>query len=146
MRLSLLSAVPVTAALLLATGCGDEALTRADYVKQADAICKDYKQRLGKIGNPKSIKDVGRLADETKPLVEEELVKLRELKAPDEIADDAAAAYDAIDKQLPKIDELKAAAKANDVAKIQSIATSAAKLDQEKNAKAKAIGLKVCGS
>lgn len=140
-----LTASLAVAASAGALGCGEEKLTRAEYVKQADAICTDYTARQGKLGSPKSVKDIERLADQTKPLVKEQLGKLRKLEAPDSIAKDADAAYDLLEKQLPKIDELVDAAKANDVKKIQTIATDAGKLDDQANAKAKAIGLKVCG-
>ena len=146
MRLPALAGVPVAATLLLATGCGgEEQLTRAEYVKQADAICKDYSARQDKLGEPKTVKDIERLGDQTKPLVEEQLGKLRALNAPDDVADDANAAYDLLEQQLPKIDQLVAAAKANDVKRIQQIATEAGKLDDRANAKAKEIGLEVCG-
>lgn len=135
----------LAAAALLATGCGEEPLSRAEYVTQADAICTDYAARQDKLGEPKSVKDIERLAGQTKPLVEEQLGKLRDLQAPDELADDAGAAYDLLEQQLPKIDELVTAAKANDVKRIEKIAADAGTLDDQANAKAKAIGLKVCG-
>ncbi len=147
MRTLRLAVLPVATALVLSsTGCGDEPLSKAEYVKQADAICKDYAARQKKLGEPKSVKDIERLADETKPLVQEQLKELRALEAPDEVKDDANAAYDLLDQQVPKIDQLVAAAKKNDVKGIQKIATEAGKLDDQANAKAKAIGLKVCGA
>lgn len=148
MRTPRLATLPVAVALLLVpSACGgEEPLSKAEYVKQADAICTDYANRQKKLGEPKSVKDIERLADETKPLVEAQLKKLRALNAPDSVKDDANDAYDLLDQQVPKIDELVAAAKKNDVKRIQKIATEAGKLDDQANAKAKAIGLKVCGS
>lgn len=139
----------LAATLLVAVvaGCGgEETLTRADYITQADAICDDYNQRQAKLGDPKSVEDIERLGDETKPLVEKQLAELRDLEAPEEIADDAAAAYDLLERQLPKLDALVRAAEANDVAKVQSIAAEAGVLDEQADAKAEKIGLKVCGS
>ena len=139
----------LAATLLVAVvaGCGgEETLTRADYITQADAICDDYNQRQAKLGDPESVEDIERLGDETKPLVEKQLAELRDLKAPEEIADDAAAAYDLLERQLPKLDALVRAAEANDVAKVQSVAAEAGVLDEQADAKAEKIGLKVCGS
>ena len=139
----------LAATLLVAVvaGCGgEETLTRADYITQADAICDDYNQRQAKLGDPKSVEDIERLGDETKPLVEKQLAELRDLEAPEEIADDAAAAYDLLERQLPKLDALVRAAEANDVAKVQSIAAEAGVLDEQADAKAEKIGLTVCGS
>lgn len=147
MRLQCPAAVLVVAASLATAGCGgEEPLSKAEYVKQADAICKDYAARQSKLGAPKSVKDIARLAEQTRPLIEERLKKLRALAAPDDVKGSADEAYDLIDQQLPKIDELKAAAEANDAAKIQSIAASATKLDTQARARTKAIGLKVCGA
>lgn len=140
-------AVLAASILAAAAGCGgEETLSRADYVKQADAICEDFKGRQAKLGDPKTVADIERLGDETKPLVEEQLAALRELKAPEEIAGDANAAYDLLEQQLPKLDALVSAAKAKDVAKVQRVATEAGKLDDQADAKTEKIGLKVCGS
>jgi len=146
MRHATFLVLPACLALMAgATGCGDESLTRAEYVQRADAVCKSYNERQEKLGDPKSLKDIERLADETTPLAEEQLDKLRDLKAPDEIADDANAFRDLTAQQVSNIDDLVGAAKASDVKRIQSIVTSASKLDVQADAKAKAIGLKVCG-
>lgn len=137
----------LTLLVAVVAGCGgEETLTRADYITQADAICDDYNQRQAKLGDPESVEDIERLGDETKPLVEKQLAELRDLKAPEEIADDAAAAYDLLERQLPKLDALVRAAEANDVAKVQSVAAEAGVLDEQADAKAEKIGLKVCGS
>lgn len=147
MRLHRSFGLSTAAALLLGLAAcgGEEPLSRAEYIKQADAICQKFTDRQEKLGEPKSVKDIERLADGTKPLVEEQLKELRGLEAPDAIADDAEAAYDLLERQLPKIDELVAAAKTNDVKKIEKIATDAGKLDEQANARARKIGLKVCG-
>lgn len=141
-----LLALPACVALAAgAFGCGGEPLSRAEYVKQADAICADFKKRQDGLGDPKSVQDIERLGEKTKPLISEQLEKLRALEAPDEVADDANASYDLLEQQVPKIDELVDAAKANDIKKIESIATSAGKLDDQADAKARAVGFKVCG-
>ncbi len=146
MRSTPFLALPASLALVTGViGCGDKALTRAKYVNQADAICKDFTERQDKLGKPKTLNDIERLGDKTKSLAEKQLSKLRDLKAPDDIADDAKAYGDLTEKQVASIDDLVGAAKAKDVKKIQSIVTSAAKTESQADAKAKAIGFKVCG-
>lgn len=146
MRQPLLLAMPAYVALAAgAVGCGEKSLTRAEYVKRADAICKDFTERQAKLGRPKTLDEIERLGDKTKSLAEAQLSKLRDLKAPDDIADDAKAYGDLTEKQVASIDDLVGAAKAKDVKKIQSIVTSSAKIESQSDAKAKAIGLKVCG-
>ncbi|MBA2348532.1 MAG: hypothetical protein H0V81_09590 [Solirubrobacterales bacterium] len=142
-----LIALPVTLAACVAlAACGGDTLTADEYRKQADAICKDFDAKQKELPDPKSIADFGKLTDEAKPLIEDQIEQLRDLEAPDELKDQAEEAYDLLDQQVPKLDELKAAAKDNDTAKIQSVAESASKLSTQANAKAKEIGLTVCGA
>lgn len=130
-------------------GCGDdsdEPLTRAEYVKQADAICKKFDTQAGKITEPKSIADLERVAEETKPLLASELKELRALRAPDELEKDTSAAYSLLEQSLPKLDQLAEAGRKKDAAAIQKIAEDAGKLSKDADERAKRIGLKVCGS
>lgn len=139
--------MPVCLAALAALGgCGEEeTLSRAEYIRQADAICTDYSERQQQIGSPKSVEDIERVATAAKPLLEERLDKLRALAAPDAIAGDAEDFYDLVERQVPQIDELAEAAKASDEARLRRIAADTGKLTEQANAKTAAIGLKVCG-
>jgi hypothetical protein len=141
----LLAPICLTAAVL-AAGCGgDKALSKADYVKQADQICQRAKDSQKKLGTPNTAADIATFADKAKPTIEDEIKQLRALKAPDELKDDANAAYALLDQEVPKIDELAAAAKANDVPKLQAVVESASKISDQAGVKAKKLGLKVCG-
>ncbi len=144
----LLTAFSCTATLLVAAGCGgggDKPLTKAEYAKQADAICTDTKAKQRKLGTPNSAADIAKLADKTKPIIKDEIKRLRALAPPDSLKDTSTSAYDLLDRQIPLIDQLGAAAKANDTKKLQAIVTDATKLSGQATAKAKALGLKVCG-
>jgi hypothetical protein len=134
-------------ALALAVGgCGgEERLSQAAFVRQADAICKDYQGRQARLGTPKSIKDVARLSEATKPLVVEQLAKLRDLKAPKDVQGDFDQALDLLDHQVPVIDQLGKAATGGDQDRVVKIAADANALDGKANALAKSSGLKVCG-
>lgn len=143
----MLTASCCTTAVLLA-GCGGDdpkPLSKAEYVKQADVICTDTKAKQAKLGQPSSAKDIVALTDKTKPIIQDEIKRLRALQAPDELKDTASDAYALLDKQLPLLDRLNAAAKANDVKKLQSIVQGASGLSAQATGKAKALGLKVCG-
>lgn len=142
-----LIALPVTLAVCVGlAACGSESLTRDEYIKQADAICKDFDAKQKELPAPASIADFEELTDKAKPLIEEQVSQLRDLDAPEEIEKQTEEAYDLLDRQVPKLDELKQAAKENDTEEIQKVAESAGKLSTQVNAKAREIGLKVCGS
>jgi hypothetical protein len=146
MRTPPLALSAALAASLALGACGGSALSKDEYVKQADAICKSFDAKQKKLPQPKSISDFADLTKKAKPLIEDQIKQLRGLKAPDSIKKQTNQAYDLLDQQVPKLDELSAAAKKNDTAKIQQVAVSAGKLSAQANAKAKEIGLKVCGN
>lgn len=146
LRTHRLLTLPIGLAIAVAAaGCGGEkALTKAEYVKQADQICTDSRAKQRKLGTPTTVKDVVDLGTRTKPLLQDEIKRLRALAAPDEVKGPANAAYDFLDEQVPKLDELVSAAKADDLERLQSVATSASKLQEKAAARGKEIGLKVC--
>ncbi len=91
----------VTAAGILAvTACGgDEGPTKAEFVKQANAICKEHRDKTsaaaaqllagGKLPSPQ---DFGRLAQETIiPEYTAQISELRPLEPPDDLSDDYQA-------------------------------------------------------
>ncbi len=140
----------VSATLAVAAGlaaCGGETLTKDEYVKQADAICKKYQERAkALVTDPKTVADVEKLAEKTAPLFKDEISELRDLKAPDEIEEQVKATYELLDQQVARLEEVGDAAGKNNLKKLNEIADSAGKLSSEADAKAKEIGLKVCGS
>ena len=127
-RTLLLLSLAGLAALALA-GCGgggDTAggtLTKAEFVAQANAICKDYDARIDALGEPGSIEDLVGLAEKAKPIAEDGVAKLRGLKAPE----DLQASYDEYlatgDVNIELVVQLGEAAKSGDVAAIEKIGT-----------------------
>jgi len=126
-RWALLLLLAGLAALALA-GCGggDTAggtLTKAEFVAQANAICKDYDARIDALGEPGSIEDLVGLAAKAKPLAEEAVASLRALKAPE----DLQARYDEYlatgDVNIDLLVQLGEAAKSGDDTAIEMIGT-----------------------
>lgn len=147
MRAFRLLVLPGCATVLLA-GCGGGSgtrLSRADYVRQADAICARYDARQTQLGSPKSVADLVRFSAKLKPLQQSETKELRALKAPDALKDDADAAYDTFDASAEKLGQLGTAAKAGDTKQITDIANQGASLSRKASGLAGRLGLKVCG-
>ena len=134
------------AVALAVAGCGGgKGPSKADYVQRADRICTQARVAQQKLGSPRASADIGDLAVRTKPILQAELRRLRALETPDEVAAAATETYDLLDRQVAQIDRLAVAAKQRDLARIQSVATAAARLNDQATAKAKPIGFKVCG-
>jgi hypothetical protein len=105
---------------LVAGGCGGGSeerrpeVTRAQYVKRFNAICKPYARRLGKLPAPTSLADAQRLAKQAVPIVREELRRERALPRPP--ADEKALArfFSLRTQAMRALDSMGAAAKLND--------------------------------
>ena len=140
----------VLAAALALAGCGgggDTAggtLTKAEFVAQANAICKDYDARIDALGDPESIDDLVVLAEKAKPIAEDGVAKLRALKAPE----DLQASYDEYlatgDVNIKLLAQLGEAAKSGDVAAIGKIGPDAEDNADKAHGIAAELGLTEC--
>ena len=149
MRRTFLLVLPGLAALALA-GCGgggDSAggtLTKAEFVAQANAICKDYDARIDALGDPGSIEDLVGLAEKAKPIAEDGVARLRALKAPENLQ----ASYDEYlatgDANIELLVQLGEAAKSGDVAAIEKIGTEGEDNADKAHGIAAELGLTEC--
>jgi hypothetical protein len=149
MRLPRLLAVLSAAALLTAAGCGSsdddkaDALSKPEYVKQANAICKAATTKVtaeaekvftGAAPTPAQIKSY---AEKTFfPVIGQEVKDLRALPAPEGDEDTTKAIFDAVDAGLAKAKSDPALLAASD----------AGNPFVDANKKANAYGLTVCGA
>lgn len=79
-----------TALVLLVVGCGGEdSLTRGEWAAQANAICLETLKKVEGLGRPATSDDYLRVTPDANELGRDALERLRELKAPGEIDDDA---------------------------------------------------------
>lgn len=152
-RLGFVSAVTVL--IVGAAGCGGdddsaeddasaEALPKAEWIKQADVICKEADEEVRAVDEPSSLEDVAASADDVKAIVAEQLAQLRELPPPDEISDDVARMLDLLQQDVDSIDALKEAAEANDQAEFETVAEDASNLRDEANEIADSLGIEEC--
>jgi hypothetical protein len=146
-----LAFVAGAAALFLAacgggsSGGGGESLSAAEFRQQADAICKQYEDKLNELGTPSSLDDLGNFVDEAVPIIEEGNNKLQELDAPDELSEDWDRAMELQDKNLQVARDLQEAIHDNDTARVQDLVTQLDATDQESTSLARKVGLENCG-
>jgi hypothetical protein len=140
------------AALLLATGfaagCGDddeEALSKAEYIKQGDEICRESGDRIDQEAE-KAFADLGEnerpteeqiapfVKDTLVPEVEKQIEGLRDLAPPEEDEDKLNDIYDGVDEAASKVEEDPGL-----------LLQEGADPFEEPNAAAQEYGFKVCG-
>jgi hypothetical protein len=135
--------------ILVATviaGCaGRETLSKEQYVSKLDAMCEDFRQKERKIGDPQTLSDLVARGPRILEAFEKSIVdKVRNLKAPDEIADQANRLVDLADQQRDVIGGLIAAAKHNDLAKVRELDARNEALNKEAASISRELGAKAC--
>lgn len=91
MRLSILTPLAIATLALGASACGDDKLSKEELGKKADAICKDYENKVEAVNEPANIQDADQAATylkEVSPIVDEGVAKLKDLKPSDDVKSD----------------------------------------------------------
>ena len=140
------SAVALAAAIAAgAGGCGSSSqLSRADFVKQANAICKRVNDQLAAAGQAKSAADVQRIGPTVIAAEQRGLSDLRALKPPSSLAADYRRLVADLSQLTASAGKLLSAAKANDTAAAQTAASAAQQTQSEITALAGRDGLAEC--
>lgn len=142
-RLAALLLAP--AALTACGGDGGDALSKAEFIKQADAICTKFDRELRAIPQPKEASEIGAYAKRAAPIARQGVEDLRDLEAEDGFADQAKALIDGLDSDTDLFEQLGKAADADDRARIEQIAAEAEKRTTERQRQAESAGFKQCG-
>ncbi len=129
----------------LVAGCGGSGrLSKADYVKQADAICTKYNAKLKALARPTSIGDLAAYVDKALPLARKGDDELRALKPPKDEEQKAKEWLDQNDSVVGSMERLRDAAKKSDRAGIGIALDQANSANQKANGLARSLGLRVC--
>jgi uncharacterized protein YdiU (UPF0061 family) len=141
-----------------AIGCGDSGPTKADYLAEADAFCKEHnveaKQRNEKLQQiATSAKSEDELLEKLTPELEDGLEWTRdgqeEFKDIEPPADDKATIDKlnaATDEELAALEKVVEAARANDFQRFGDLIAEQEKVDDRANEIARDYGFKECGS
>jgi len=135
---------------LVVAGCdgggdGGERLSKAEFISQADAICRKYEARLDALGQPTNVSDLRSFADKALPIAREGREELGRLEPPAGLEDTYDSWLEHGDEAIEIVERLRDAAAENDQAEIQQIARDAEETDRESNRLAAEIGFEQCG-
>jgi hypothetical protein len=140
--------VIVTCAFALAAcGSGSKGPSRIEYAQRADAICSRYNQQTARLGSGGAgVENLARIADRTLVLLDRATARLRALPIPD--AESALAKRWLASLQRLRVDVVKIrdAARANDLARIRSVGTTAQRDNDASNALARRLGMTACSA
>jgi hypothetical protein len=144
MRLVSLTGLLVTAAIGLGACGGDDGLSKADYVEQANAICRDANTQLGKIAEPSDVAGIAAYVASAKTVTSAAVDKMAALEPPEELRADHQAHVADGRKVVTLADDLAAAAKTGDQAAFQRISQQGDRMDETSDARAERMGLTDC--
>ena len=154
MRLIAVLATLALAALLAACG-SEDGLSKQEFAKEANSICRDLEKKVKAIGEgANSREEVGAALDKVIDETEKSVEKLKDLDPPDGDAGETASNYvdafesDVEEKAVPAFERLRDAVKSNDQAAGAAALDEITKLEsQNKSDKfAKELGAKACAS
>ena len=133
-----------TVVLSLAACGGDDSLSRADYVKQINEICRDGNAQLAKIPEPTSTAGLATYVADAKKITTAGVDKMEALDPPKSLEADHDAQVADGRKIITLADDLATAAKAGDEAELQRLSEQGSKLDEASDKRAERIGAGDC--
>lgn len=134
----------VVAGPLAACG-GDGALTKAEYVSELSAMCRDFSAREKVIGEPETVADLVEKGPRIVEAFEKAVLnEVSTLEAPDEIAVQADRLVDLAARQRDVLAGLVDAAEAGDLARVQELASKNRAVNREASSIARDLGAEGC--
>lgn len=140
---------------LLIAGCGgggDEAPSKADYIKKADAICQSNDaeaKRLSGQANAQlaagNFKAGAASLREAADVARKTFNEVKALDLPSDGADQVEALFASSEKGFTSLDETIGVIETGDVPKIKAAVAETAKLNEETDRLAAAFGFQQCG-
>jgi hypothetical protein len=102
--------------------CSDGAMSKEEYVEQANEICSEAEGRLGEI-DPQSMEELREQVQEVEDTGREVLADLRELEPPEGDADRIDEMLGSFEGVLDRIPDILEAAEAEDLEELEQITT-----------------------
>jgi hypothetical protein len=126
-------------------GCGDDVLSKEEYVSRLNAMCDDFSARERRIGDPQTLADLVEKGPRILDAFEEAIAdKVHRLKAPDQIVDQADRLVEIAETQRDVLGAMVAAAKEDDVGQVQELASRNEALNRESASIARDLGAQAC--
>ena len=128
-----------------ACGGGDDGLSRAEYIAQADAICKRSQRRLEDLGQADSVNRFVQLTERAIPILRKQFRDIDALEPPEEIAAQVHEWHEVNTRGVEELEDLPQAVRVRDRARSEALLRRAARHEERAAALARRIGFKVCG-
>lgn len=139
-----LIAVVSLAALALSACGGNGALSKEEFIQQADAICEDIDEQIQALGEPQDPEDFEDLVEEGTEITNDGLEQLRALEPPAEDSDRINRMLDKIEEAIELLPEIQVALEDRDVEALQELQTQVQAAADEAQMVAEDYGFEQC--
>lgn len=139
-----LVAVVSLAALALSACGGDGALSKDEFIEQADEICEDIDQQIAELGEPENREAFEELVDEGTEITADGLERLRALEPPAEDRDQINRMLDKIEEAVELLPEIQVALEDRDVEALQTLQSEVQAAASEAQTIAEDYGFEQC--
>ena len=137
--------VALTAVALSAASCGQDRLTKAEYIEQADAICKDLNEETASLQQPQSKEEFEEFARHAVRKTKEAVSELRDLNPPREDEDLIRRWLEKTEQAVELLPEMQEALEENDLDRVNELGTQIQAAAGEVRRIAEEYGFKRCG-
>jgi hypothetical protein len=136
------------AALIAGCGGGSDTSSADDFRAQADEVCADANERIGTLTEPGPPAEVLPYLQAGLPIQAEELERIRALDPPEDLRADFEEATDLLQQRQDAIQQAADRIEAGEdpEAVIRDVGPEITRLRDEARAKARELGLSVCGA
>ena len=149
----------VAAAAIAAAGCGGgggdggnggtsggERLSKAEYGTRLSAICKDYNDFTASLDDPSSMNEIKPWIDKVVPRFENAISDAKKLNPPEDLQDEHDEFLSVADDETNVLNDIGAAADANDQKKLLDLEQQGTDLDTRSDKLAHQLGAAECAA
>ena len=133
--------------LALATGCGsggEKRLSKEEYARRADAVCRRYNAATRSLGLPQSMPGLAKVADRSLPHLDRAIRDLRALRPPEDEESTARSWLRQLSLLRGDVVRIRDRARANDAKGVRSVVPAATRRNQRFAQLATQLGMTVC--
>jgi hypothetical protein len=133
--------------LALSPGCGssgEKRLSKEEYARRADAVCRRYNAATRGFGSPQSMPALAQLADRSLPFLDRAIRDLRALKPPEDEARTARTWLRQLTLLRGDVVRIRDRARANDANGVRAVVPAATRRNERFARVAAELGMTVC--
>ncbi len=140
----------VVLVLLAVAGCGGEEstkpLAKAEFARQADAICAKGKRETSALGTPANMQDLASVAERTAGVLDDALSDLRKLRPRPTQQDLVDQWLSATEQLKDDVAEIRDRARDDDRTGVLAVSKHAQELNDRVNRLGTELGMRVCNT